>query len=226
MYDELLDFLADRLPPPVYSALIALVSRSLVFLSSLSSLAASLVSTDPSHWNPQQILPPLVTLLCTYLALLTIYRTTTWVIRTIFWFFKWGLILSIIFTVMGWYLHDTAGGLGAADSVRAVLDAINSRIPQATGDMQSTPPLLSKPKPRVWDTFESQRRWRETHRDAKDGAELEGLIRSMLGPATGFLEQGGQWWQVAKSIVIEKQYGGDSMAEQRKSSGKTKTHTR
>ena len=128
---------------------------------------------------------------------------------------------------MGWYLQDTAGGSGPADSVRAVLDAINSRIPQAAGGMESTPVYPPNPKPRVWDTFESQRRWRETHRpDAKDGADLEGFIRSMLGPATGFLEQGGQWWQVAKSIVIEKQYGDDSMAEQRKSGGKTKTRSR
>lgn len=219
---ELLGFLADRLPAPVYSALIALVSRSLAFFSSLSTLAA-----DPSRWNSQQILPPLVTLLCTYLALLTIYRTTTWAIRTLFWFFKWGFILSIIFTGMGWYLHDTAGGLGPADSVRAVLYAINSRIPQAAGGMPSTPVHPSNPKPRVWDTFESHRRWRETHRpDANDGADLDGLIRSVLGPAAGFFEQGGQWWQVAKSIVIEKQYGDDSMDEQRKSSGKTKTRSR
>ena len=220
-----LDYLADRLPPPVYSALIALVSRSLVFVSSISTFVASLVSADPSHWNPQQILPPLITLLCAYLALLTIYRTTTWAIRTIFWFFKWGFILSIIFTGMGWYLHDTAGGLGPADSVRAVLDAINYRTPQAAGGMQSTSIHSSNPKPQVWDTFESHRRWRETLRrpDAKDEANLEGLIRSVLGPATGFLEQGGQWWQVAKSIVIEKQFGDDSKDEQRKSRGKSRS---
>ncbi|KAF8348134.1 hypothetical protein F5887DRAFT_952273 [Amanita rubescens] len=211
-----LDYLADRLPTPVYHALIALASRSLGFLSSLLTLV------DPNHWNAQEILPPLVTLLCTYLALLTIYRTTTWAFRTIFWFFKWGLILSVIFTGVGWSLQRSAGGLGPVDSFRAVFDVINSRI--ASG-MQSTPMHSPDSKPRMWDSFESHRRWRETGQpDANIEVDFDRLIRSVFGPAAGFLQQGEQWLEVAKSIVDERQ---EVMGQQRESSRrKIKTRSR
>ena len=210
-----LDYLADRLPTPVYHALIALVSRSLGFLSSLLTLV------DPSHWNTQEILSPLVTLLCAYLALLTIYRTTTWAFRTIFWFFKWGLILSVIFTGVGWYLQKSVGGLEPVDSFRAVFDVINSRISQTASGMMHSP----ESKPRVWDSFESHRRWRETGKpDAKVEADFDRLIRSVFGPAAGFLQQGEQWLEVAKSIVDERQ---EVMGQQRESSRrKIKTRSR
>ncbi len=218
-----LDYLADRLPTPVYHAFIALVSRSLGFLSSF--LSSFLILVDPSHWNPQEILPPLVTLLCAYLALLTIYRTTTWAFRTIFWFCKWGLILSVIFTGVGWYLQKSVGGLGPVDSFRAVLDVINSRISQTASGMQSTPMHSPDSKPRVWDSFESRRRWQETGQpDAKVEVDFEHLIRSVFGPAAGLLQQGEQWLEVAKSIVDERQ---EVMGQQRESSRrKIKTRSR
>ena len=213
-----LDYLADRLPTPVYHVLVALVSRSLGFLSSFLSLVV-----DPSHWNPQEILPPLVTLLCTYLTLLTIYRTTTWAFRTIFWFFKWALILSLIFTGIGWYLQKSVGGVGPVDSFRAVLDVINSRISQTAGGMQ-TPMRSPDSKPRVWDSFESHRRWQTGQPDAKVEGDFDRLIRSVFGPAAGFLQQGEQWLEVAKSIVDERQ---EVTGQQRESSRrKIKTRSR
>ncbi|KAK2467815.1 hypothetical protein APHAL10511_000110 [Amanita phalloides] len=195
-----LDYLAVHLPSPVYSLLIALISRSLALLTFLTSLAHS-------DWNPHDILPPLITLLCAYLALLTLYRTTTWAIKTIFWFFKWGLILSVIFAGMGWYLHDATGGDVAAN-IQSVFDVVNIRIPKTTGGMQSAsiPQTRSSSRiPRAWDSFESHRRWREASQPhTNNQVDVERIIKSTVEMAGSLLEKGGQWWQ---SIV---QVGSDA----------------
>src|SRR6267154_831419 len=88
--DPLLDFFAEQLPPPLYSFLISLLSHSLALFTALVSLISSLVSSKPWEWDAQTIIPPLITFLAAYLALVSLYRTTSWMVRTSFWFIKWG----------------------------------------------------------------------------------------------------------------------------------------
>ncbi|KAF8626866.1 hypothetical protein AX15_004684 [Amanita polypyramis BW_CC] len=209
---SLLDYLADRLPPPIYSLFFALISRSLAYLSSLITCIVALGSFRPFHSNPQDILPPLITLLCAYLALLTAYRTTAWVIRTVIWFFKWGLILGIIFTGVGWYLRDTTGGQGSVAHIQSLLDAINSHVPKTPSGTESAsgaPKTRFDPKPpHAWDSFESHTRWREDNQQNANKNEVnpERLMKSIIDITGGLLEQGGQWWKVAKSIMDGAQY--------------------
>ncbi|EEB98901.1 hypothetical protein MPER_01509 [Moniliophthora perniciosa FA553] len=110
--DPLLDYLSDNLPPPIYSFIITFASHSLALISALSSLFSTLLRTNPSQWDAQTILPPLIAFLTAYLALVSVYRTTTWMVRTSFWFIKWGTILAVLFGGMGWIMGSGGNAVG------------------------------------------------------------------------------------------------------------------
>ncbi|KIL68913.1 hypothetical protein M378DRAFT_158050 [Amanita muscaria Koide BX008] len=230
---SLLDYLAERLPSPVYYMLLGILSRALVFLSSSLSFIASLLSSNPSDWNLHDIIPPLVTILCAYLALVTLYRTTTWAIRTFFWFIKWGLILGLIFTVVGWHLRGTDQNWGAVADigdtiVRTALESANAHTREAAVGMDggiganswTRRKRSSKAgRPRAWDSFKSHQRWQEhSQQDATNE------MKSMVDMAGGILHRGGQWWMAAKSIIGEEQQG--ERAAEQDFKGKTKSRSR
>src|SRR5882762_8101257 len=109
--DPLLDYLSSRLPPPLFSFLLSLLSHALALFTSLLNLIFTVVSTKPADWDAQTLLPPLITLLAAYLALVSIYRTTSWMVRTTVWMMKWGAILSALAAGAGWMMgNQYAGG--------------------------------------------------------------------------------------------------------------------
>ncbi|KAF8629146.1 hypothetical protein AX17_005732 [Amanita inopinata Kibby_2008] len=213
-FSSFLSYLADCLPPPVYTLVTALLSRAFAFLSSLLALFASLASLDPIDWDIKPIIPPLIGLLCAYLALLTLYRTTTWFIRTTIWFFKWGFILSVIFTGMGWYLHD-AGERGGAianiqDTFQTVFEAVNIYNPGQVGDMRSNPNIprtgshsSATRRPRPWDSYETHKNQQRTgeNDELPNQISMEQWLKVATAMTGDFVEQGGQWWKAARAIM-------------------------
>ncbi|KAI0326836.1 hypothetical protein GY45DRAFT_1356015 [Cubamyces sp. BRFM 1775] len=113
--DPILSFLSSVLPPPVYTLVESLITHSLTLLSALFKFVLTLVNAP--EWDAQRILPPLITLLAAYLALVSFYRTTGWMIRTAFWFVKWGGILSILAAGAGYFMGNAnangENGVGA-----------------------------------------------------------------------------------------------------------------
>lgn len=107
--DPVLEFLSVNLPSPLYVLLLKVLSHSLGAIVALINLCGSLLSTSPSNWNAQTLLPPIITILAAYLALASLYRTTSWLIRLIFWFIKWGILLGIL---MGGVGYLTGGAVG------------------------------------------------------------------------------------------------------------------
>ncbi|KAF8972922.1 hypothetical protein BDZ97DRAFT_1613171, partial [Flammula alnicola] len=107
--DPLLEYLSANLPPSLYSFVVKLLSHSFAAVSACASLGASLLSNAPGDWNAQTLLPPIITILAAYLALSSLYRTTSWLLRLIFWFMKWGTLLGIFIGGVG-YLMGNAGG--------------------------------------------------------------------------------------------------------------------
>ncbi|KIN96186.1 hypothetical protein M404DRAFT_67400, partial [Pisolithus tinctorius Marx 270] len=104
--DPLLDFLSDQLPPPLYTFLLSFLSHIITLLTALISLIQSLIAAKPWEWDPQTIIPPLISILAAYLALHSLYRTTGWIFRTVLWFVKWGTILAAVSAGMGWYMAN------------------------------------------------------------------------------------------------------------------------
>jgi hypothetical protein len=192
LLEPLFDYIIDLLPPPldtvVVRGVIPLFGRASALCQSLYALGLYLFSTDPSTWDAQKILPPLITLLAAYLGLLSFYRTTSWMVRTSIWFAKWGAVLGAFGGGLGYLAgqQGNGGGInlrggfaGVAHSVGDILwEALNSPAAgQGTGASSSTtkrpkstrkrpkkkPAEGAKPKP--WDSFDKHDQYHVTLND-------------------------------------------------------------
>ncbi|KAI0644428.1 hypothetical protein C8Q79DRAFT_771034 [Trametes meyenii] len=108
--DSVLVFLASILPSPIYGIVESLITYSLTLLAALLRFGLTLVNAE--SWDAQKILPPLITLLAAYLALVSFYRTTGWMIRTVFWFVKWGGIIGTLAAGAGYFMGNANGNGG------------------------------------------------------------------------------------------------------------------
>jgi len=118
LLDPLFDYLSYYLPPTVLTLLESLIANTFTFAVSLFNLFLTLIANSPSRWDAEKILPPLITLLLAYLALLSFYRTTKWMVSIVFAFMKWGFLLSMLAGGAGYLLanaHNNDGGGGLRD---------------------------------------------------------------------------------------------------------------
>jgi hypothetical protein len=226
--DPLLSYLSDTLPHPLYSFLLSLLAHSLALTTALFSLLTSLITTSPLEWDAQTVLPPLISILAAYLAILSLYRTTSWMIRASMWFVKWGAIFGALIGGAGWYMgnRNGVGGYGVvAGVVGLVLDVINGQGQNAVGGSRARPRPQSSHKrarasggnkPKPWESFERHRQWQYRENEVGGGNEdVQKVIGSIIGAAGGFVKDS-RWWEAAKNIVAGEQ-------EEREGSGRKAT---
>lgn len=132
--DPVFDYLSQYLPPTVLTIIESLVANTLTLIYSLFNLVVALITDAPNKWDTEKILPPLITLLISYLALVSFYRTTGWMLRTAFAFLKWGFILSSLAGMAGYMLANSNNGNGGANGVMDILKGAAGMMP-AVGSM-------------------------------------------------------------------------------------------
>lgn len=193
--DPVLAYLSENLPPPAYSLLISFLSHGLALASALLTLVRSLLF-DSSNWNAQTLLPPLIAFLTAYFAILSLYRTTTWMIRTSFWFIKWGSLLAATAAGAGWMMASDGNALGcrgAANTIAGmVLDMMNGDT-----DRGSRSGSRERKRPKVWDSFQAHRDWQYREKqDEKEASKNEAqvLLDNILSTA-GSAITGNNWWE-------------------------------
>ncbi|KAG1816016.1 uncharacterized protein BJ212DRAFT_1356052 [Suillus subaureus] len=206
--DPLLGFLAEQLPPPLYSFLLSFLSHSLALFTALLSLISSLIASKPWQWDAQTIIPPLISFLAAYLALVSLYRTTSWMVRTTIWFIKWGTILGTLTAGLGWYMGQSAGGNTSIISSLGgfIWDVLNEPA-QSTSSTQrsSRSPKTrtqhkSNDRPRSWESFEKHKQWQYQERDGnQEGNDAQKIMSNIAKAANRLLAEGG-WWDVARGI--------------------------
>ncbi|TCD65597.1 hypothetical protein EIP91_002444 [Steccherinum ochraceum] len=216
----LLDYLSDYLPPTAVDILETLITHLWNLTSSFATLVFTMASSPSTSWSAEKILPPIITLLAAYLALVSFYRTTGWMIRTAFAFVKWGFILSTLGAFAGYILangaHEAAGnGLGAAGVLPMiggyVLDWLNGAKPSdaskkprtRSGTTRTKAQSKSKSRPNAWDSWDRHQDWQYTanSQDGRDpAAEVQKVLGDMLGSAQKVVAESG-WWEVAKGAV-------------------------
>ncbi|KAG6891764.1 hypothetical protein C0992_006185 [Termitomyces sp. T32_za158] len=218
-----LSYLANTLPPPLYSFVMNAFSHILALSYATFDLISTLISKSPLEWNLQAVLPPLITLFAAYFALLSFYRTTTWMLRMSIFFIKWGTFFGILIACTAWYMgnQSTVGRYSGIVSTvgNFVLDAVNGPQPKTTGHSWSDSRKQSsrsqgseQRKPRVWDSFERHREWqhKQTQGDGA-AADAQKVIDDIIGSAGNFVRENG-WWRVVKNImegVTEKGHSND-----------------
>lgn len=233
--DPLLAYLSDSLPPPVYSFLITLLSHLLALGTALYALFLSLLSTHPLQWDAQTVLPPLIALLTSYLAIVSLYRTTSWMFRTSLWFMKWGTIVGAIVAGSSWLLFQQGGnglaGRGIAAGVgNLVLNMLNGDGRNAAGGPRTrsrsrkqgktSNTRMKKPKP--WDSFEHHREWQFQENERANGGGAEDVLGNLMDAASKAVQDGG-WWEAAKGIFAGQDASEESEPSQSQRKGKSKT---
>ncbi|KAI6157849.1 hypothetical protein BKA82DRAFT_4062446 [Pisolithus tinctorius] len=185
--DPLLDFLSDQLPPPLYTFLLSFLSHIITLLTALISLIQSLIAAKPWEWDPQTIIPPLISILAAYLALHSLYRTTGWIFRTVLWFVKWGTILAAVSAGMGWYMANQNPS-----------DTFVSNLGKAfTG---TAPQTNERVQPKPWDSFQKHRTWQYQEQGGREaGAPDAQKIMADIAAAAGRTLMEGNWWDAAKT---------------------------
>ena len=211
--DHLLKYIAAYLPPPLYSVLIKLLSH---LYAAATSLCHSFLSENPADWNIQAFLPALISIMAAYLALATLYRTTSWVLRTSFWFIKWGTIISILLAGASYYMGNDIA-LPDQDIIpdigRYMTNLGNGG--QGSQDWRRTKSRQRRKqksqRPKAWESFERHREWQ--YQEANNGAvEGEHLMATIADAVDHVLKRNG-WWAVAKNLwgnTAENSGGGSS----------------
>ncbi|KAG7090875.1 hypothetical protein E1B28_009956 [Marasmius oreades] len=213
--DPLLDYISESLPGPVYSFIVAFASRCLAVISALLTLFGAILQTHPSEWSAQTLLPPLIAFLAAYFALVSLYRTTSWMLRTSIWFIKWGTILGIFVGGAGWLMGagNTVGAPAVASVLGGfVLDMINGEG-GARGNSRSTRGRASsktRTRPKARDKFQKHREWQYEESSAPQEVDVQAVLEDILGTArnSGF-------WNAMKSAVQGFQ-GGEEETRSRK----------
>lgn len=194
LLDPVLNYLADTLPSPLYSFLINLLSHSLALFTAAFALVSSLIGTNPMEWDAQMILPPLISLLAAYLALMSLYRTTSWMLRTSFWFIKWGSILGALLGGVAYVMGNANGnGVGRTGIVSTlgglVLDMINGHGQNAAGG--SRPKSQARAPRSRTQSFEKGKGARG-HNHQENG-EVQKIIEDIVGAASKVMKDSGLW---------------------------------
>ncbi|TDL26189.1 hypothetical protein BD410DRAFT_784253 [Rickenella mellea] len=172
-FDPLLDYLSRNLPSSLYETIVTVLSQSYAFLVSGFTLVTSLSSWKPWEWEAYTVLPPLIALLGAYYTLLTVYRTTGWMVRIGFWALKWGLIVSLIAAAFGWIVGNDASAVGGQEGVvNAIRGAFQGRgtgSRRTGGTSGGGSRRGSSGRPRPWDSFAAHRNWQYNENDPQPG---------------------------------------------------------
>jgi hypothetical protein len=196
--DPVLTYLSELLPPPLYSFLLSVLSHCLALFTALISLSKTLLTSKPWEWDTQTILPPLITFLAAWLAIVSIWRTTTWMIRSSVWALKWGVIVGGLVALAGWATGSGQGGV-TSSLMGLVLDLINGPGRDAAGGSR-TRTRSRVPKPRVWDSFQAHRDWQYQENNVRGGSgNVE--VQKIIGDIVSRVTQDG-WWNVLSSSLV------------------------
>ena len=179
MVEPGLQLLQSVVPPQIYSLITTSFSYALQLLNTSFNVIAA---TSPLS-APHTIIPALLTILCVYLAVSSLYRSVMFA----FWFVKWGIILSALFSFAGWVNSGAAGQILAS--------FLPSVVEKSSGS--------SRPKSwESWSTHDRYRRERKTQGE-KDAEEAQKFIQNVIDTAGNVYQKSGNWWETAKGVYEE-----------------------
>lgn len=233
LLEPLLSYISSCFPPPVYNALLTLVAHGLAFLSALISLGTALISSRPSDWDAQKIVPPLITLLAAYLALSSAVRTATWFVRMTTWLIKWGIITAAVSAAAAWVFVGGNGGGGVVPSlVGMVLDMLNGQGKDAAGGPRGSR-QGGRARPQAYESFDQHWEWQfeEQQWNAADTTAPSQHVQQFVADALQRARDG-TWWSIARGALqsfsdprSSERDGGDSSGGSVGPDGERGAHT-
>jgi hypothetical protein len=184
--DPILSFLSSNLPPPLYQIIFNSLSHCVALFSSLLALLISLISSTPWEWDSQTLLPPIIMFVTAWIALVSLWRTASWMFRVGTWFAKWGVVVGGVVALLGWVVgNSTAGTRVVGNFGSAMFDFVNG--PAGQSRTRAGP----KKRPRPWDSFEAHREWQYSENQREGGDVVQKILGDIVGE--------GAWWEVLGS---------------------------
>ncbi|KAH9961502.1 hypothetical protein BC827DRAFT_1131672 [Russula dissimulans] len=195
--DPLFSYLSSCLPLPVTNALLTVLAHGLAFFNALIGLGSALISSKPSDWDAQKIVPPLITLLAAYLALASALRTAMWFVRTATWLVKWGIVTAAVSAALAWLLGAANGGGGIMPGLIAM---VSDKPGQDAGSRSSSQRARSRPQ--AWDSFDEHWEWQfeEQQWNAADVASPAAQVQQFVANALD-AARGGSWLSIARGAL-------------------------
>jgi hypothetical protein len=197
-----LAYLSSVLPPPLYGIVLVAVTRIFAIAYSALTIATSLLR---SNYDAQTLLPPLISLFIAYLALLSLYRTTSWILRLCIWMVKWTVVIGGALTLAGWVLGDeqrreavdvlldNLGFKGVISPEDYHTENMGAPTPRRTRPVQPKAKAKAQPKPRAWDSFERHREWNaQAQQDVPSGGGVD--VQQIIAGIYDSVKDG--WWKV------------------------------
>jgi len=214
--DALLDLLEDYLPPAIYDAVFTLLEYLLMVFTSLNSSFAYFLrsagcvprhrldqfqtcthpffnSGDPSNdqdgYNDaiQALLPPVLSVIAIYFAVLSAYHTAASFVRTTVWLVKWGIILGVIAAGTGFFAGRGAGdGIALQDlNLNNLVRLASQLVPGPNAYIERTERRRAaravgnrdarlrrgEQRPSVFDSFAEHNAWKENQQLTEDTQE-------------------------------------------------------
>ncbi|KIJ49681.1 hypothetical protein M422DRAFT_28046 [Sphaerobolus stellatus SS14] len=202
---------ASVLPRPLLDALQTIYYNVISLSQHYRSLTKMSYAEAAATLHLEAILPPLISILAIYFALFSLYRTTAFFVRTTIFFVKWGTMLGII-----------AAGFGYIQS-GTLPEPLNSLLNGPTAQKRKTKARRG-PKPRVWDSFDQHRRWKEGDRVessfvAEAGKTAQEVVDKVVETARRAAGQDG-WRGVISEFAMRTFIGENSSKTQTKKKDK------
>ena len=197
MLDPWLRLLQSFLPPQIYS----LITTSFSYALQLLNVSFNVIAATSPLSAPNTIIPAVLTILCAYLALSSLYRSVMFA----FWFIKWGIILGALFSFAGW--------INSGAPAQILTNLVPVAVENKAG---STRPKSWEP----WSTHDRYKRERKTQGE-KEAEEAQKFIQNVMDTAGSVYQKSGNWWETAKGVYEEINKQGQS-----KQSGKTASSTK
>ncbi|KAI9456299.1 hypothetical protein F5148DRAFT_1017662 [Russula earlei] len=198
----LFSYISSCLPPPVHNALLVLLTHGLAFFGALIGLGAALISSKPSDWDAQKVIPPLITLLAAYLALASAVRTATWFVRTATWLVKWGIVAAATSVALAWLLGTGDGGSGVVPSLIAMVsDVLSGRGQDAAANASGGGSQRARSRPQAWDSFDKHWEWQfeEQQWNAADSTSAATQVQQFVANALDAAS--GSWLSLARGAL-------------------------
>lgn len=192
-----LQLLQSVLPPQIYS----LITTSFSYALQLLNASFNIIAVTSPLSAPNTIIPALLTILCVYLAISSLYRSVMFA----FWFVKWGIILGVLFSVATWVNSGMPGQILANLAPAAMENRSGSSRPKSWES---------------WSTHDRYKQERNSQRE-RNAEEAQKFIQNVIDTAGDVYQKSGNWWETAKGVYEEINKQG-----QTKQSGKRTSSTK
>lgn len=214
--------LHDVLPKALYHVLETIYLKSVSLPEWYSGLTKPSATDVIATLNLQSTLPPLISILIIYFAILSLYRTTRFFVRSTVFLVKWGAMIGAAGAALGYITNAV------------VPDAFGAFSRSNTVAWSRRGKPFHSARPRIWESFGQHQRWREEQSGesayVSDAGRVAREMVEKILDATQQATDPKEWWrtltEMAAKTVIGREFADPNNRKRSSNVGKGKAKSR